>query len=432
MTDTRPARLILILTTRCNLSCSYCYQRVRGPRDMEWRVAKAGADLLLSMPGRGVELTFYGGEPLLEASLMRRVVDYVGRICRTVTAAAQQRHVQYWVVTNGLLITDELCDFFAEHEFRVLLSFDGVRAAQDLRGPGSFEVLDSVLETFRMRHPVYFRRGVEVSVTVPPTAVALLADSVEYLLAQGVQKIDLTPVMTPHPGWDEDCHHELETQFDRVRQASHEHLERTGEVPLLLYAGRGRLTGPPVTSRAMCEIVDGNSWAVDVDGTVAGCALYAPSVQEYGSELLRACRSTVTLGHVTDPGLPERLAAFPADVGRLPVFSEKEKKYSSYRRCADCRFFAVCVTCPASIGFAEGNTDPHRVPDYYCAFNYISLASRDGFPVQPTDLEVIRGDRYRELRLRWKTIGEEARREAAEREKREPRAGASGSTTSRC
>jgi len=63
----------------------------------------------------------------------------------------------------------------------------------------------------------------------------------------------------------------------------------------------------------------------------------------------------------------------------------------------------------------------HRVPDYYCAFNYTALGSRDGFPVQPTDLEVVRGDRYRELRLKWKAIGEEARRSANER------SGASGS-----
>ena len=105
------------------------------------------------------------------------------------------------------------------------------------------------------------------------------------------------------------------------------------------------------------------------------------------------------------------MSSFAGEVKCLPLFSAKEKKYLSYRRCADCRFFAACVTCPASIGFAEGNSDPDRVPDYYCAFNYVALASRDGFPVQPTDLEVIRGDRFRELRLKWKAVGEEARRE---------------------
>jgi sulfatase maturation enzyme AslB (radical SAM superfamily) len=295
----------------------------------------------------------------------------------------------------------------------MLLSFDGVPSSQDLRGEGTFETLDVVLDSLRARHPAYFRRAVEISVTVAPRVVPFLAESVDYLLEKGVGEIDLTPVMTPSPGWDEDCHRELEEEFGRIRASSLVHLDRTGDVPLLLYAGRGLLSGPQVTSRAMCEIVDSNSWAVDIDGTVSGCTLFAPSIQACGSELLRACRPALIIGHVGDQDLSARMAAFAGDVSCLPIFSEKEKKYSSYRRCADCRFFAACVTCPVSIGFAEGNTDPHRVPDYYCAFNYTSLKSRDGFPVQPTDLEVIRGDRFRDLRLKWKKIGEEARGEAA-------------------
>ncbi len=404
----QPSRLTLILTTYCNMSCSYCYQSVREPRSMTWPVARAGADLALSVRGRGTELTFYGGEPLLEFELMRRVVDHVES-----TRGADER-VKYWVVTNGTLVTEQVADFLAAHDFKILLSFDGVSGAQDLRGEGTFRTLDGVLDRLKERHPDYFRRAVEISVTVPPRAVPFMADSVEYLLAKGVGEIDLTPVMTPAPGWDENRRRELEAQFGRILAASLEHLERTGEVPLLLYAGAGRLTGPRVTSRAMCEIVDSNSWAVDVDGTVSGCTLFAPSIQAFDSDLLRACRPALTLGHVTDTGLATRMTAFTGEVGRLPMFSEKEKKYSSCRRCADCRFFAACVTCPVSIGLAEDPADPHRVPDYYCAFIHASLSTRDEFPVQPTDLEVIRGDRFRELRLKWKAIGEEARGEARE------------------
>jgi len=391
------------------MNCSYCYQRVREPGAMKWTVAKAAVDLAISMPGRGIELTFYGGEPLLELALMHRVVEYVEG------ARGDSERVKYWVVTNGTLINDEIADFFAAHEFKILLSFDGVRAAQDFRGEESFEVLDRVLDSLRTRHPSYFRRAAKINVTVPPSAVPFLADSVEYLLAKGIGEIDVTPVMTPVPGWDEDCRRELEGQFERILANSLAHFEATGEVPLKLYAGRGRLSGSQVARRAMCEIVDSNSWAVDVDGRVSGCALFAPSIQEFGSDLLRECRPVLSLGHVTDPDLLAKYASFRDAVARLPIFSEKERKYSSYRRCADCRFFAACVTCPASIGFAEGNTDPHRVPDYYCAFNYTSLASRDGFPVQPTDLEVIRGDRFQDLRLKWKAIGEEARRSEEER-----------------
>ena len=78
----------------------------------------------------------------------------------------------------------------------------------------------------------------------------------------------------------------------------------------------------------MCEIVDSNSWAVDVDGTVSGCTLFVPSIQAYDSELLSSCRSALTLGHVTDPDLAEHMDAFADRMKCLTMFSEKEKKYS--------------------------------------------------------------------------------------------------------
>jgi sulfatase maturation enzyme AslB (radical SAM superfamily) len=397
------SRLTLLLTNHCNMNCSYCYQRVREPRSMEWRTAEAAVDLLLSIGDGAVDLTFYGGEPLLEFDLLRRTVEQLER-------ARGERPARYWLVTNGVLITDEIEDFLEEFDIRVQISFDGVPAAQRLREAGSFEALEGVLESMRRTHSTYFGRSVEVSITVLPDAIPFLADSVEHFLNKGVREIDMTPVITPVPGWTDERIGELEAQFERILASSIEHFERTGKVPLKLYSGEGAFTGPGVTSRAMCEIVGANSWAVDVDGTVSGCVLFAPSVQACASELLQECRPVMVVGTVYDQQISTRMSAFGEEAGRLPLVSAKEEKYSSYRRCADCRFLGVCVTCPVSIGFAAA-ADCHRIPDYYCAFNYTALASRDGFPVRPTDLEIVRGDRYRELREKWKVPGREERAE---------------------
>ena len=398
-----PSRLTLVLTNCCNMSCSYCYERSGQPESMSWDTARSGADLALSMPGRVVELTFYGGEPLLEFGLIRRIVTYVE------DSVSPGRQVRFWVVTNGTLIEREIADFLAEHEFTTQVSFDGVPEAQGLRGEGTFERLDRALDAMWESHPAYYSRRVEVSITVPPEALPFLSKSVDYFLRKGVRAIDLTPVITPDRGWRGDRVRELEEQFGFILESSLTHHERTGLVPLKLYSGEGLALDSPVASRAMCEIVGGNSWAVGPDGTVSGCVLFAPSIQGYDSNLLRGCRSTMVVGNVSDPDIASKMAAFTDKVVRLPIMSEKEKKYSSHRKCIDCRFFSVCVTCPASIGFIEGNSDPHRIPDYYCAFNYTALASRDGFPVQPTDIEVIRGDKHCDLREKWKKMGEAAR-----------------------
>ena len=317
----QPSRLTLVLTTRCNMKCSYCYQRVREPRSMEWPVAQTAADLAMNGAGYGAEFTFYGGEPLLEFDLMRRVVEHVEEV------RASDERVKYWVVTNGTLLTAEVAGYLAAHDFKVLLSFDGVPEAQAFRGEGTFEKLDRVLDALREAHPDYFKRAVEISVTVSPAAVPFLADSVDYLLGKGVGEIDLTPVMTPSPGWSGSKLRELESQFERILESSLRHHDKTGEIPLLLYTGKGKLTGPQVTSRAMCEIVDSNSWAVDVDGTVSGCTLFAPSVQAYGSDLLRACRRRSHSRSRDRPGPCDAHGCVRRSVKSLPLFSEKEKKY---------------------------------------------------------------------------------------------------------
>ena len=100
---------------------------------------------------------------------MRRVVDHVEG------ARAPDERVKYWVATNGTLITEEVVDFLAAHDFKILLSFDGTREAQAFRGEDTFEKLDRVLDTLRETHPDYFRRAFEISATVPPDAVPFLA-----------------------------------------------------------------------------------------------------------------------------------------------------------------------------------------------------------------------------------------------------------------
>lgn len=396
--------LSLILTSRCNLKCRYCYQSAHRPRSMSWTTLRAAIDFALSTSRPAADLTFYGGEPLLEFPLLRRAVEHAE------ASRSRGMRVRCRIVTNGTLMSEEVTEFLVEHGVSLQLSFDGIKEAQDVRGEGSFALLDRLLDSLASRHPRFLDSRVEIGVTVPPTSVAFLAGSFDYFVGKGVRMIDLTPVLTPYPGWTDDGIEELDEQFERILRRSLERLEATGEVPLALFRKSDATRATASVTRAMCEIVDNNSWAVDTDGQVYGCTLFARSYQDFQSPMLRACFPTLCLGDIRDPKLLERCEEFPEAVSRLAMFAEKEKKYSSYRACADCAYFASCVTCPASIGHIPGNRDPHRVPDYYCAFIYASMKSRERFPTQPSLLERIRGDEYEEERLKWRALAEAARR----------------------
>ena len=81
--------LVLNLTNQCNLSCEYCYEYGADkvatpegkPKFMDLETAKGSVDFLLGLAaGRGtVQITFFGGETLMNFPLLREVVAYANR-----------------------------------------------------------------------------------------------------------------------------------------------------------------------------------------------------------------------------------------------------------------------------------------------------------------------------------------------------------------
>jgi sulfatase maturation enzyme AslB (radical SAM superfamily) len=398
---------------------------------MDWETIRESVDLALRSPHESVDLVFLGGEPLLEFAALRRAVEH-----------AEQRlpagkRVGYKISTNGVLLCEEVADFLAEHRVYTQLSFDGVREAQDVRCEGTFAALDRLLDSLRERHPRFLHSCLIASITVVPATVGYLADSIDYFLSKGVARIGVAPSITSHGDWCRDDIGELEAQFSRILRSSLRHLEQTGDVPLTLLRWSGEGPGPSGDSfpsmeegdsrsiaqmvrppggaehqwsgRSMCHIAESETPTVDVDGQVYGCGLYARSVSDLHSPLHLACLPTMQLGDVRDPGLAERYERFREAVNRLPVYAEKERKYSAYRRCVDCPHFDVCRICPFSLGHVEGNADPHRVPDFACAFGMVTFRHRDRFPRQQGVRALVLGEQYREEMARWANIARAAR-----------------------
>ena len=88
-----------------------------------------------------------------------------------------------------LIIKDHNCARVGEvasyESFVSVERVNDVGEATLVAGFGASDENDRVLDSLRERHPHYFRRAVEISVTVSPPAVRFLADSVDYLLGKG-------------------------------------------------------------------------------------------------------------------------------------------------------------------------------------------------------------------------------------------------------
>jgi uncharacterized protein len=114
-------------TTRCNLNCSYCYLPDRkSSSEMSAAVVKKVADAL-ERQQRQVQVIWHGGEPLtVGAEPFAMLLDPFSHL-------VERGLVTHCLQTNGTLVTDQFCDLFYQHRFRVSVSIDGPRAINVLR-----------------------------------------------------------------------------------------------------------------------------------------------------------------------------------------------------------------------------------------------------------------------------------------------------------
>jgi uncharacterized protein len=138
--------LLLEITERCNLRCSYCIydphypaKRDHGLRDMGLGVAKKAIEHLSrsSSSNKEVGITFYGGEPLLCLPLIKSCVAFAKTLMKDKT-------ITFSITTNGTLITPEIARYLHKEEFSILVSIDGPKDIhdeyrKDTKGRGSFD-----------------------------------------------------------------------------------------------------------------------------------------------------------------------------------------------------------------------------------------------------------------------------------------------------
>ncbi|MBO7721702.1 MAG: radical SAM protein [Kiritimatiellae bacterium] len=128
--------LELSLSEKCNLACRYCYcGTCRGelPRGglMSGGTAARAVEWLFAGSGENdVNVTFFGGEPLLN----KRVLKSTVALCEK---RAKERGVKvtFSMTTNGTLVDDETADFIAAHGFSLMVSLDGPREIHDAQCP---------------------------------------------------------------------------------------------------------------------------------------------------------------------------------------------------------------------------------------------------------------------------------------------------------
>lgn len=260
----------------CNLRCQYCFADTgeyhmqsrtmlsleTGKKALDWLVAKSGKR-------RNLEVDFFGGEPLMNFSVIREVVAY-GR-------ELEEKHdkvFKFTTTTNAVALNDEISDFLNREMENVVISIDGRPEVHDrmrrtLNGKGSYDLIMDKTKAFveKRGQRRYYLRGTFTGYNLD------FAEDVLHLAGEGFEQLSIEPVVTE------------ESREYAIREADLPRIfteyERLGK-EYVRWRADGRwfsffhfivdLTGGPCLKKRLTGCGAGNEYvAVTADGDIYPC-----------------------------------------------------------------------------------------------------------------------------------------------------------------
>lgn len=113
-------KITLNIANDCNAHCKYCFQE-GGTYNKQRKIMDKACfkKAILTIP-KEIEnigiFSFFGGEPLLNYDLIKTAVPII---------KSKYNVKEFEVTTNGILLNKEIIRFFADNNFKLVISFDG-------------------------------------------------------------------------------------------------------------------------------------------------------------------------------------------------------------------------------------------------------------------------------------------------------------------
>ncbi len=196
-TDGAVKALCLHVAHTCNLSCEYCFAgggKYHGPRSvMSYETGERALDFLVERSGsrRNLEVDFFGGEPLMNFGVVKRLVAYARGLEKTTGKV-----FRFTLTTNGVLLDDEVTDFCNREMSNVVLSLDGRRETHDrfrvdLAGRGSYDRVVPRFQRFVERRGgrEYYIRGTFTRYNTD------FSEDIKAMLDLGFTRLSMEPVV---------------------------------------------------------------------------------------------------------------------------------------------------------------------------------------------------------------------------------------------
>lgn len=348
---------IFVVTNRCNLNCIYCQAQdhsavIKGNMNLE--TGKKAIDIALQSPNDNLTFEFQGGEPLLNFAIIKAMIEYA-------ELNKGKKNIEYTVVSNFSLLTDEMIEFFLSKKVSICTSLDGpeelhCKNRRHLNSGNSYELLQNGLGKLRSHgmHAGAIQTTTRHSLRYPREIVR------EYL-KQGLNSVflrPLTPLGFAKTDW-ESIGYTPKEFMDFYKVAFDEILKLNKNGILFIeqhavYFLRKILTGNSdnyMELRSPCGAGLGQL-AYYYNGDIYTCD-EARMVAEAGNEAFK-------LGNVFTSGYKELID------NKVCKATCSASILEAIPGCCDCAYHPYCGVCPVINYALYGNLFVNKVNEYRC------------------------------------------------------------------
>lgn len=193
---------IFVMTNACNMRCVYCQAQMPDQNKkgmMTEDVARKAVDIALQTPSNLVTFEFQGGEPLLNFDTIKYMVEYA-------EANKGTKDIIYTIVTNTLVLSDEMISFLKEYNFSVSTSLDGDYEIHnenrpDAAGDGTYDIVCSNIK--RLREASISTGAIQTTTRTSLKKPEAIVEAYKSLGLNYLFLRPLTPLGYAYERWDE-------------------------------------------------------------------------------------------------------------------------------------------------------------------------------------------------------------------------------------
>ncbi len=199
-----PSLHIVVVTLRCNHKCVYCHASAqdldRGDLDMDKKTAKSVVDKIFETTSDFVAIEFQGGEPLVNWSIVKFIIEYAQEKNKKANKDLQLR-----LVSNFSLMTENKFKYLIDNKVSFCISLDGPEGVHNKNRPiisgknkNSYKHAIKWAKKFNKMYPQLKKKGyiykLSPSVTVSKFSLPYYKKMIDEFIKLGFSDVYLRPL----------------------------------------------------------------------------------------------------------------------------------------------------------------------------------------------------------------------------------------------